>query len=236
MSDKVAGTIRYGEGCGQFGELTRPAGNPRGIVVVIHGGFWKAAYDLALGRPLAADLARHGWIAWNLEYRRVGNGGGWPATATDIAAGIDRLASIPDLATSTVVTLGHSAGGQLALWAGARIDPAVPITAAISQAGVLDLDAAVRDRLGSDAVRAFVAADDRAEADPIRQVPLDIPVWCVHGNRDDTVPIGQSRAYVAAATAAGASATLIELDADHYDLIDPASQAWSKTLGLLDEL
>ena len=54
-----------------------------------------------------------------MEYRRVGNGGGFPATFDDVAAAIDLLADA-DVDTSTVVTLGHSAGGHLATWAAAR--------------------------------------------------------------------------------------------------------------------
>ena len=75
-------------------------GEPLGTVVVIHGGFWRARYDLSLGRPLAADLAARGYAAWNLEYRRALAGGGWPGTFEDVAAGIDLLATLPvDTAT-----------------------------------------------------------------------------------------------------------------------------------------
>ena len=237
-------TLAYGEDPSQFAELYLPSGTPRGVVVVIHGGFWKAAYDLSLGRPLAASLAERGWAAWNLEYRRVGNGGGAPATLDDVAAGIDALAEVPDLDTSTVVTLGHSAGGHLATWAASRGRfaqwPArVPVTHVVSQAGVLDLGSAYDEGLGGGAVEAFLGhppgADD-APADPARQVPLDVPVWCVHGTGDDIVPIGQSRAYVAAATAAGARAELVEVDGDHFVVIDPASDAWARTLAILDSL
>ena len=237
-------TLAYGEDPSQFAELYLPSGTPRGVVVVIHGGFWKAAYDLSLGRPLAASLAERGWAAWNLEYRRVGNGGGAPATLDDVAAGIDALAEVPDLDTSTVVTLGHSAGGHLATWAASRGRfaqwPArVPVTHVVSQAGVLDLGSAYDEGLGGGAVEAFLGhppgAGD-APADPARQVPLDVPVWCVHGTGDDIVPIGQSRAYVAAATAAGARAELVEVDGDHFVVIDPASDAWARTLAILDSL
>ena len=86
---------RYGADPAQFGELSLPDGRPLGTVVVLHGGFWGARYDLSLGRPLAADLAARGYAAWNLEYRRSGNGGGWPATFEDVAAGIDLLGSLP---------------------------------------------------------------------------------------------------------------------------------------------
>jgi len=222
----------YGPDASQYGELSRPAGEARGVVVVIHGGFWKEQYGLEWGRPVAADLVARGWVAWNLEYRRVGNGGGAPATLDDVAAGIDLLADlVADV--STVVALGHSAGGHLATWAADRSR----LTAVISQAGVLDLRSAHSDRLGGGAVEALLghpptAEDDRF--DPLRQVPLDVPVWCVHAPQDDTVPISQSRDYVAAAHAAGAAATLVEVPGDHYSVIDPASEAWRLTVEILE--
>ena len=112
-------SYRYGSDPAQFGELTLPDGRALGTVVVLHGGFWGARYDLSLGRPLAADLAARGYAAWNLEYRRSGNGGGWPATFEDVAAGIDLLATLP-VDPSRVAAIGHSAGGHLGAWAAAR--------------------------------------------------------------------------------------------------------------------
>jgi acetyl esterase/lipase len=230
--------IRYGGDPSQYAELTLPAGSPRGVVVVIHGGFWKAAYDLSLGRPLAADLAAHGWVALNIEYRRIGpvgsgGGGGVPQTLDDVRAAIATLDD-SGLDLPTVVTLGHSAGGHLAAWAGGAVDA---VTHVVSQAGVLDLVAADRDGLGVGAVRAFLGhppgpAD--AHADPRQQVPLDVPVWCVHATDDDTVPISQSREYVAAATAAGARAELVEVGGDHFVVIEPGSDVWRRTLEILD--
>ncbi len=238
--------IAYGDHPDQYLQLYRPAGASRGVVVVIHGGFWKAEYDAALGRPLAESLRERGWTAANLEYRRVGAGGGVPATLDDVSAGIDALAGIEDLDTSTVVTLGHSAGGHLAVWAAARArvprwaDAQVAVTAAISQAGVLDLTAGYAAELGVGAVGRFVGGPPGPEydaVDPQRQLPLDVPVRCVHGTADDVVPVEQSREYVAAAAAAGADATVTEIEGgDHFVLIDPASQAWTRTLALLDDL
>ena len=158
---------RYGNKRSQFGELFLPdAEGPFPVAVLIHGGFWKAQYDLSLGRPLAASLVEEGWAAWNLEYRRVGygegGGGGTPQTFDDVAAGIDRLAGVDGLDTSVVVTLGHSAGGHLAAWAAARgqRDGAslpggrqrVRVTATVPQAGVLDLLTAATEGLGGSAV------------------------------------------------------------------------------------
>ena len=94
------------------------------MVVLLHGGFWRAQRTLELMRPLAADLAGRGFAAWNLEYRRVGQpGGGWPGTCEDVAAGLDhlaRLAGREPLDLDRLVVAGHSAGGHLALWSAAR--------------------------------------------------------------------------------------------------------------------
>jgi acetyl esterase/lipase len=239
----------YGDDASRWADLYRPDGEARGVVVVIHGGFWKAAYEADLGAPLAADLARQGWAAWNLEYRRVGDGGGVPATLDDIAAGVDALTQVPDLHLGTVVTLGHSAGGHLAAWAAGRsrtrrwADVRVPVTGVVSQAGVLDLGAAAREHLGSDAVAALlgrpwaaVGRDERQEVDPLHQAPLDVPVWCVHGRSDDTVPLTQSEAYVAAARRAGGQAELVAVEGDHFAVIDTTSEAWARTVGVLDRL
>lgn len=238
--------ITYGTDPAQHAELTRPSGDSRGVVVVIHGGFWRAEYDLSLGRPLAASLAAQGWTAWNLEYRRVGNGagGGWPQTPDDVSAGIDALADVEGLDLSRVITLGHSAGGHLAVWAAGRQrlerwrDARVPVTAAVSQAGVLDLVGAVREDLGAGAVEAFLGAPvaEVPDADPLQQVPLDVPVWCVHGRADTNVPYTQSRTYVDAARAAGADANLVPVDGDHFVVIDPRSEAWASTLTVLEGL
>jgi acetyl esterase/lipase len=234
----AAETIRYGDDPSQFVELTLPDGTPRGVVVVIHGGFWKAAYDLSLGRPLAADLVENGWAALNIEYRRVGpassgGGGGVPNTLDDVRAAIGTLDG-RDLDLTRVITLGHSAGGHLAAWAGHAIDA---VTHVISQAGVLDLVAADRDGLGGGAVANLLghpAGPADADVDPRQQLPLGIPVWCVHATDDDTVPISQSREYVAAATAAGAQAQLVEMAGDHFVVIDPVHDAWRRTLAILD--
>ena len=196
------GRFAYGDDPSQFGELSLPSGTPRGVVVVIHGGFWKVGV-----RPVARPAARRvawsseGWAAWNLEYRRVGNGGGHPATFDDVAAGIDKLADL-DLDLTTVVTLGHSAGGHLAVWAAGRgkydgWPPAVPVTAAISQAGVLDLvggsRAGPRRRCRRRAARPRSRARPTTRSTRSSRCPLDVPVWCVHGTGDDIVPIGPVR-------------------------------------------
>jgi len=239
--------VSYGIQADQFGELHLPAGvDPVGVVVVVHGGYWRQAYGAELGRPLAADLANRGLAAWNLEYRRVGGAGGWPGTFEDIAAGLDALAGPVQQAAGgrleldRVVTVGHSAGGHLAVWAAARhrlpsgapgTEPAVRPIGVVSQAGLLDLVAAARQGLGADAVLDLLggppdAVPDRyAAASPVALLPLGVPVVCVHGTADDIVPLQQSELYV---TAAGCAAELIVIPgAGHFELIDPADPAWA---------
>lgn len=235
-----SGVLRYGDDPSQIVELTRPAvGGDVPVGVVIHGGFWRAAYDLSLGRPLAASLVDHGWAAWNVEYRRVGNGGGYPQTLDDIGAAIDALADVEGIDRSRVVTIGHSAGGHLATWAASREDPVVDVTAVVAQAGVLDLRRAAADHLGGDATQGFLGggpvevSDAYAIADPTAHLPLGVPVLCVHGHDDDIVPIGQSEDFVTAATAAGDDARLVAVDGDHFVVLDPASDAWAAVLDFL---
>ena len=218
----------YGDDPAQFAELTLPDGDPRGVAVLIHGGFWKPEYGIEYARPLVPSLVDAGWATWAIEYRR---GTGAADTLSDVRAAIDAL----PLESEVVVAIGHSAGGHLATWAAAGGG----LTHVVSQAGVLDLRAAYDEGLGGGAVERFLGhppgpAD--AGVDPIRMVPLDVPVWCVHGRDDDTVPLSQSRSYVEAARAAGADAELVEVDGDHFTVIDPASDAWTRTLEHLDRL
>lgn len=237
--DVAVQTLTYGSDPSQFLELSRPSGSSRGLVVVIHGGFWRAAYDLDLGRPLAASLAGQGWSAANIEYRRIGpassgGGGGVPATFDDVRAAVATARA--EVADGPLVVLGHSAGGHLAAWAGGRVDG---ITHVIAQAGVLDLVAATEEKLGDLAVEGFLGhpatAPGDLEWDPFQQLPLAVPLRCVHGTDDANVPISQSRDYVAAASEAGADAGLVEIEGgDHFTLIDVDSEAWAKTLGILD--
>jgi acetyl esterase/lipase len=135
----------YGDDPSQWCELFLPERpTAAGVAVVVHGGYWKSPYGAELGAPLAADLAGRGIPAWNLEYRRLGNGGGWPETFQDVADGIDLLrvaAAQHRLDLGRVVALGHSAGGHLATWAAGRPDPLVALTAVVSQSGLLDLGA-----------------------------------------------------------------------------------------------
>ena len=156
---------RYGDDPSQFGELYGEGP----VAVLIHGGFWKALYGLDLEVALAEHLAGRGWAAWNIEYRRLGNGGGMPETLDDVGAAIDALAGIEGVDLSRVVAIGHSAGGHLAAWAATRENPRVPLTGFVSQAGVLDLQRARELRLSNGVVDRFLDGQSTRLASPIER-------------------------------------------------------------------
>jgi acetyl esterase/lipase len=232
--DDGAMRFSYGTHPSQYAELTLPAGSaPAPVVVVIHGGYWSASYGAELGRPLAADLARRGYAALNVEYRRVGDGGGWPETGEDVAAAVDALSGrAVGLDLSRVVALGHSAGGQLAGWLAARRGGAVTLTGAVLQAGVLDLVRGSAEGLGGGAVDAYLGGsptekpDAYAQASPVALVPLGVPSICVHGTSDTLVPISQSEDFVDAARRAGDTTDLKTFPGDHFALITVGTAAW----------
>jgi acetyl esterase/lipase len=228
--------LSYGSDPNQFGDLRMPkTGGPFPVAMNIHGGFWRAKYDLEHAGHLCAALTNRGIATWNLEYRRVGNaGGGWPGTLEDIANGFRFLPQIAKqfkLDVSRVLAMGHSAGGQLALCLAAH-EPS--LTRALSLAGVVDLQKAFELHLSNDAVVEFLGgkpaevADHYHEADP-SQSSIGARQVLVHGAKDDVVPPSFSRKYSEIKRAKGEKVNLVEIaKADHFDLIDPRTEAWKQ--------
>lgn len=228
-------TLRYADHEDGMVDVHLPTGPARRVVVLLHGGFWKTAYDRVHTRGLARALAEDGFVVVSPEYRRVGPGGagGWPVTGQDV---VDAVRALPELLSSAGVdvdasamaAVGHSAGGHLALWL-ATTD--APLEHVVALAPVCDLREAIRRGLGSDAARAFFGEIDSDLADPMllldRRPAAAITV--LHGTDDDVVPIDLSRGLVARHP----WIELVELPADHYDVIEPTGPSYDALLGAL---
>jgi len=248
-------TAAYGPHPDQVVDLRLPSGPgpARTLVVLVHGGFWRAAYDRTHTGPLADALARAGYAVAVPEYRRVGSpGGGWPGTFDDVSIFFEALRTIcaaHGVRARRTVLLGHSAGGHLALWAAARhrLPPDSPWLSqwrpdgvvALAGCSSLDLadaweldDNAAADLLGG---RAGEVPERYALTDPAALLPLSVPVTLLHGTVDQQVPPAMSRAYAAESERQGEPVTLVELSGlDHFDLIDPLSPAWPELLAALE--
>lgn len=244
-------TYSYGPHRSQRAELHLPKRSgpgPHPVMLLLHGGSWRQGFGSVVMRGLARDLLRRGWAVWNIEYRRVGDGGGWPATFEDVAAAVDHLAGLDaPLDLARVSVLGHSAGGHLALWAASRekLAPGSPgaivqgsffsFRQVISQAGVCDLAGGYRDWHGG-AVRGLMGGSPEelperyAVGDPLALVPVQTPVLLVHGVEDKTVSVRLSREYARAARAAGGEVELVEIEGPaggHRAHVDPRGAAWA---------
>lgn len=229
--------LRYGDGPEQLIDVRLPAGRRGRMVVLLHGGFWRSAYDRVQVRPMADGLAAAGFVVAVPEFARTGAGGGWPSTFDDVTLAVSRLPALVGGLDEPVTTVGrplltgHSAGGHLALWcagtmvlqAYAGVVALAPV-ADLAEAYRLDLDGgAVADLLGGSPDE---VPDRYAAADPCRLPPPVVPVRVVHGTDDAQVPVRLSRHY-----AVRTGAELRELSGvEHFGLIDPLSRAWPDVL------
>ena len=249
--------IHYGAGAYQFGDLWLPQARSPSLlplVVFFHGGWWQSEYDLGYAGYLCAALKKDGIATWSVEYRRVGEtGGGWPTTFEDAAAGFDfasTLARSYPLDLSRVITMGHSAGGQLAFWVAGRhhVDhgselyqprPQIPLHGTIALAGAVDL------RLTIDLSGYLTYAHDKQEvfalmggrpqdlpdryksANPGDLLPFHVPQLLIQGTADDQIPPELPARWAEMSRRSGDNVTVSILpSADHLDLVDPESQAW----------
>jgi acetyl esterase/lipase len=246
--------IAYGADSSQYGELRVPTGpGPHPVVVLVHGGCFKAAYAQASYFGQVGDaLKAKGIATWNLEYRRLGqSGSGWPGTYLDVAHGVDHLRAIASqhkLDLGRVVIVGHSAGGHLAMWAAARsrvpkgsplyVANPLPARGVLDLAGPVDMTAHIREYEGlcRDSVITTLlggtpsAVPDRyAQASPIALLPLGVPQVIAIGTYEDFVPRDLVDAYASAAAKAGDSVrTLFFPGAGHFEIASATQWTWPR--------
>lgn len=236
----------YGIGPEQFGELYLPPGaGPHPVMILLHGGCWRAEYGLTYMGQLCAAFAQEGFAVWNVEYRRLGNGGGWPTTFEDAVMGAEHLrgmAATFSLDLARIIAVGHSAGGHLALWLAGRhrlpkesplfsADP-LPIHGVVSLAGIPDLIEGVKQNICRGACQELMGGlpeevpQRYQQASPIALLPLGVPQWHVVGRCDERVPAGYIEPYIAMAKRHDHVHLDILPHAGHFEPVVPTTAAW----------
>lgn len=261
-SEPLAKRVNYpvkGEGdpSQNWGDLYLPAGKHSAksvpLVVLIHGGAWQSSIGAEDFNDYAHALVDRGMAVYNIEYRRVGSGGGWPTTFTDVAAAMDYVPELskkhPEFTTDDELVVGHSAGAQLAMWAGTRdskqehelgAHPRFVPTRVISLAGPLDLTYAATHG-DANIVAALGGTPDQiaarySDVDPIQNIDSSLPVVAVHGTADEVVSPENSRRYIDAVKQAGGRGSLHLMDGDsHGSLIEADSAHFSQILDVIDK-
>jgi acetyl esterase/lipase len=226
--------VSYGSDPNQFIEVRLPK-KPQGrCVVFIHGGFWRARYNLTHAGHACAAFKDAGWTSINVEYRRVGNeGGAWPGTFSDLRSAMALIFSSArkwNFDAEKLVVMGHSAGGQLAMALAAHDQK---INYAVSLAGVLDLRQAYELHLSNDAVVEFLGGtpaqvpEHYKEASPI-ELSIKANQLVVHGRQDDTVPYSMAESYTQQKGPHERIELLSFVKAGHFELVDPKSAEWKQ--------
>ena len=245
-------TIRYGDYPRQVVDLYLPAGaGPFPVAVMIHGGCWSAPWDRNLMNWISDDLRRRGIAVWNIDYRVIEDGNGYPHVFDDTFNGIHALAvqgrEFP-LDLSRIVGVGHSAGGHLALWYQARRNrwapppnvrmiPPPELRSVVSLGGLPDLELAERppgSGCGIEVIGQLIGRGRPGRTDPFadtsvpRMGPLGIPQVLINGNQDRIIPTFYAEDYARKMRAQGDDVRVRMIDhSGHVELVAPESAAWA---------
>jgi acetyl esterase/lipase len=221
----------YGSEDSQYGDLYQACGpQTRGVVMLVHGGFWRTHRGLEMTAPAAAALSARGWHVFNVEYRR---GGQWRRPLEDCLRAFEYLAEELQITGERTLLVGHSAGGHLAARTAGDQRVSHRVDGLVSLNGVVDLAMAHQLDIGESAVAEFLGPDatsaDLELADAARHLP-SAPTRCVHSRADERVPFVIAASYVETAQNAGLDCRLVEVTGNHTAVIEPDSTAWPVVL------
>lgn len=213
-------TIRYGPHPDNVADLRRGEGSD--LVVLVHGGLWLHHFERDGVESLAVDLTKRGFDTLNVEYRRLGDGGGWPGSPHDVLTALNHIRSL-DSDYGRVCAISHSAGGPLMAWAGERTVTEIAIH--VAKSPLLDLQSAVANGdVGATECKRLL--DGGA---PLRILPSRVTTVFVHAADDQIVPVERSRAL-----AEESGIELIEPDIDHFALLDPSKSHWIDVMKVIE--
>ena len=202
--------LAYGPHHENFGDVRRGGS---GLIILVHGGFWRSEWALDTMESLAVDLARRGFNTWNIEYRRMGTGGGWPASGHDVLTALEFAPRVSPEDVPTVI--GHSAGGHLAIWAGTRAKPAVGAVVGLAPLTGLEQHASSR-MFGARESRLLL---DQGAPAVLRAGGMKLSLF--HGTDDEWVPLEHSRRLLE-----DEEVRLSPVSEGHFELLDPSRGHW----------
>ncbi|MGH8927922.1 MAG: type II 3-dehydroquinate dehydratase, partial [Acidimicrobiia bacterium] len=226
--------LAYGMFPDQFGDLRRPHGDGKRLVILLHGGLWLNEWTRDITDGMAVDLTNHGYVTWNLEYRRVGAGGGWPESFVDVAAALTAAPDLVGIGPDDTIIAGHSAGGTMALWS-TGLNQGRPPTMAVGMAALTDLVRAENENIGDGAIRRLLGRQrpDPSLYSPFHRLPTNVPVLLAATAGDRLIPFAHGQDFAAAAVQAGDRVEFLEVVGTHGSFMDPASDSWKELAGLL---
>ncbi len=215
-------TSRYGPHPDNVADLRDPD-EAKGLVLLVHGGFWRRPYERDGMESIAVDLGRRGFSTLNLEYRRLGAGGGWPGSAHDVLSALSWARQTEGLAALPSVMIGHSAGGQMALWAATRPSDR-PIDLVVGLGAVTDLRS-LADSAGNGSLEAGLLLERGA---PATVHALPGKTLLVHGADDDLVPLSH-------ATSLRPEAEILVVEGmGHFSVLDPEREHWPPVVAAIE--
>lgn len=212
--------LAYGPLPDQFGDLRSVAGAFT-LVVVVHGGLWRHEWTSDITESIAIDLCHRGYSTINLEYRRLGLGGGWPESFADIATALARVPDLTGFSADQTALLGHSAGATMALWA-------QHAGLAVAMAPFTDLVAARQHMIAGDTFHKLLVdpLPEPREYSPAHRLPRLGPAVVAASPIDRLVPITPVREYAEEAERSGGQIDLVLTDGGHFDFIEPSTTSW----------
>lgn len=241
----------YGQHTEQFADLYLPqcqqqTASLHPVIILLHGGCWRAQFGLSQLGQLCKALTGLGFAVWNLEYRRLGNGGGWPTTLEDVSRGADFLREIAvnySLALDQLTAMGHSAGGHLALWLAGRENlplqshlcnkHPIKIHRIVSLAGIPNLETGVAQNICRGACEELVGGlpmdipEIYQQASPHNLTPINTPQFHLVGEHDPVVPVSYLKAHIETLSNQNPVKFVIIPNIGHFEMVMPESPAWT---------
>jgi acetyl esterase/lipase len=183
---------------------------------------------------IAVDLAERGYVTWNLEYRRVGAGGGWPESFDDVAAALAAAADLTGIDPEDTALLGHSSGGTMALWAGGITSELAP-QLTVGMAALTDLVMAQDDAATQESIRRLLGRTKpgAAEYSPFHRLPTGTQAIVAAATADDVAPPSRARDFAEQANMGGDTVAVVEVPGNDSSFLDPGDAAWKNVAEIL---